>query len=397
METLVIISLCALLLFAYIFDITASKTKIPSVIFLLLLGFCVKQLTQAFAIDIPNLSHLLPALGSIGLILIVLEGAMELELNRSKFPVVAKTSLMALLPMLFVAFGLAWALYVNSGSTFKDALANTIPFAIISSAIAIPSVASQSSGNREFIIYESSLSDIFGVLLFNFVVLNDTIGLPSAGYFVLDLLVTLVITGIATLGLAFLLSKIKHHVKFVPIIISVILIYEIAKVFHLPGLIFILIFGLFLGNLDELRRFLLVRKLHPEILNDEMHRFKELTGEIAFLVRGTFFLLFGFLIDSQSLLDTRSMGWAVLITVSVFVARYLFLRLFRMPIVPLIWIAPRGLITILLFLSIPIEQVHEVVNQALVIQVILLTALVMMFGLIATKSEGVPTTTQTPK
>lgn len=385
METFVIITLCALLLSAYVFDITAAKTKIPSVVLLLMLGFCVRQATEALEIKIPGLTSLLPALGSIGLILIVLEGAMELEFNKSKLPIIAKTSMMALLPMLVVGFGIATALYHMGGTSFKDAVANAIPFAVISSAIAIPTAITQSAANREFIIYESSLSDIFGVLVFNFVVLNETIGIPSAGYFLLDLLITLIVTGIATLGLAFLLSKIKHHVKFVPIIISVILIYEIAKIFHLPGLIFILLFGLFLGNLDELKHLSFIQKLHPEVLEEEMHRFKELTGEIAFLVRGTFFLLFGFLIDRDSLLDVTSAGWAATIVAFIFLTRYTFLKILKMPASPLLWIAPRGLITILLFLSIPLSKASPIVNQAMVLQVILLTAFAMMLGSVAQK------------
>jgi Kef-type K+ transport system membrane component KefB len=39
--TTVIITICALLLIAYLFDLTSSKSKIPSVILLLLLGWLV--------------------------------------------------------------------------------------------------------------------------------------------------------------------------------------------------------------------------------------------------------------------------------------------------------------------------------------------------------------------
>lgn len=48
---------------------------------------------------------------------------------------------------------------------------------------------------------------------------------------------------------------------------------------------------------------------------------------------------------------------------------------------PLLSIAPRGLITILLFLSIPENQGISLVNNSLIIQVIIFTALIMMVGL----------------
>ncbi|UPT70287.1 MAG: hypothetical protein M0D53_14465 [Flavobacterium sp. JAD_PAG50586_2] len=164
MTTAIIISLCILLLFAYVFDLSSAKTKIPSVILLLALGYAVKQASVYFSITIPNLIPLLPILGTIGLILIVLEGSLELELNRSKLPMIGKSSVIALIPMIVGSLGLAFAFQYYGNVSFKIGLANAIPLAIISSAIAIPSAKNLLSKNKEFITYESSLSDIFGVL-----------------------------------------------------------------------------------------------------------------------------------------------------------------------------------------------------------------------------------------
>ena len=382
-----IISICILLILSYIFDITSSKTKIPTVILLLVLGWAVNQLATLVAIPIPDLTPILPILGTIGLILIVLEGSLELELNKTKYPTIKKTSIMAILPLLILSFLLAFAFQYLGDTTFKIGLANAIPFAVISSAIAIPSAQNLLSNNKEFVTYESSLSDIFGVILFNFITLNDNIGTQSIGYFVLQLIVILLITFIATLGLALLLSKIKHPVKFVPIILMIVLIYTVSKEYHLPALIFILLFGLFLSNLDEIKHNQYIQRLHPEILNKEAHKFKELTAEFAFLIRSLFFLLFGYLIKTSELLNSETIIWAASITAGIFLIRYVFLRLVKLSVKPLLFIAPRGLITILLFLSIPISQASYLVNNSLVIQVIILSALVMMVGLISYKSE----------
>nr|WP_315251557.1 cation:proton antiporter [uncultured Flavobacterium sp.] len=385
MTTSIIISICLLLLLAYIFDITSSKTKIPSVILLLIVGWAVKQGTDFFEISVPNLTSILPILGTVGLILIVLEGSLELELNKSKFPFIGKTALISIIPMLLFSFGLAFAFYYFGNISFKFGLANAIPLAVISSAIAIPSAQNLISKDKEFITYESSLSDIFGVILFNFITLNDDIGASSVGDFILEILIILVISFVATLGLAFLLSKIKHPVKFIPIILSIVLIYAVTKIYHLPGLIFILLFGIFLGNLDELKSNKFIQKLQPDLLNKEVHKFKELTTEIAFSVRALFFLLFGYLIKTRELLNTETVVWAVGICLGIFALRYITLKTFKINTKPILFIAPRGLITILLFLSIPDNQIIDLVNNSLVIQVIILSALVMMFGLMTNK------------
>jgi cell volume regulation protein A len=383
----IIISICLLLLIAYIFDITSSKTKIPSVILLLIVGWTVKQATDTLEIQVPNLTSILPILGTVGLILIVLEGSLELELNKSKLPFVGKTALVSIIPMLLFSFALAFAFHYFGNISFKIGLANAIPFAVISSAIAIPSANNLIAKDKEFITYESSLSDIFGVIFFNFITLNDTIGAPSVGEFILELSIILVITFVATLGLAFLLSKIKHPVKFIPIILSLVLIYAVTKIYHLPGLIFILLFGLFLGNLDELKSNKFIQNLQPAILNKEVHKFKELTTEIAFLIRALFFLVFGYLIETSELLNTETIVWAIGICLGIFALRYITLKIFKINIKPVLFIAPRGLITILLFLSIPDNQIIDLVNNSLVIQIIILSALVMMFGLMSHKTN----------
>ena len=70
MSTAIIITICTLLLIAYLFDVSSALTKIPSVILLLTLGWVSKQLTVFFGIQVPDLNPLLPILGTIGLILI---------------------------------------------------------------------------------------------------------------------------------------------------------------------------------------------------------------------------------------------------------------------------------------------------------------------------------------
>lgn len=382
-----IITICVLLLLAYAFDISSALTKIPSVILLLLLGWIVKQTIELFNIHIPDLNPLLPILGTIGLILIVLEGSLELELNKSKLSVIKKSSLNALIPMFILAFLFAFSFQYFGQVSYKMALVNAIPFCLISSAIAIPSVRNLSTSNKEFIIYESSLSDIFGVLFFNFIALNQIINAQSFGNFALQLLLIIVISFFAVLGLSFLLSRIKHHITFTPIILIVILIYAVSKVYHLPGLIFILVFGLFLGNIDELKRFNWIEKFRPEKLNREVKKFKEITTEATFLIRALFFLLFGFLMEAKEILNPETIPWAAGIVLSIVLVRWIALKFSRLPSSPLLFVAPRGLITILLFLAILPEQSISIVNKSLIIQTIILSVLVMMLGLMTAKKN----------
>lgn len=390
MTTEIIITVCILLLLAYLFDLTSSRTKIPSVILLLALGWMVRQGATIFGIHIPNLSGLLPIFGTIGLILIVLEGALELDYDRSKLRMIRKSALVAVLPMIVLAAALSFALQYFGGYSFKDCMVNAIPLCVISSAIAIPTAANLNADKREFVIYETSLSDIVGVIFFNFVALNEDINTGAFGHFFIEIISILLVSFIATIGLSFFMSKIRHHIKFGPIIIVILLIYGVSKLYHLPGLIFILLFGLFLGNLDEFRRYKWIERLHPEKLKKEVLLFRDISGEAAFLVRALFFILFGFLMDTEEVLNPDTLGWAGAIVGGIFIIRAVFLRLAKVELLPLLFIAPRGLITILLFYSIsPMNQV-ALVNKSLIIQVIVLSALLMMIGVMATKRKARP-------
>jgi len=387
MTPAIIITFCLLLLIAYIFNLTSGYTKIPSVILLLLLGWGIQQVTSYLEISLPSFSPILPVLATIGLVLIVLEGALELNLNKSKIGLITKSFFGALLPIIAMSFILSFAFQMAGGHSLKIALINAIPLSIISSAIAIPSVANLKDNQREFVIYESSLSDVMGVLFFNFIALNEDINQASFTFFGLQVLIMIIVSIIATFGLSFLLGKINHHVKFVPLILLVVLIYEISKVLHLPALIFILIFGLSLGNLHLFKGVKWLNKIKTDDFEEQIEKFKDLTIEGAFLLRALFFILFGYLIETSEVLNLATLPWSAGIVIVALILRFLQLKLSNIPIKPLLFVFPRGLITILLFIAILPEDHIPLVNRSLIIQIIILTALIMAGGIIANKEE----------
>lgn len=391
----IIVSICILLLIAYLFDLSSKHTRIPTVILLLLLGWSVHRLTDLFKLEIPDLNPLLPILGTIGLILIVLEGGLELKLLRSNKDTLTKSTLSAIISLILSMLAFGFAFYYFTGESLMKCFINAIPLCIVSSAIAIPSAENISKDKKTFIIYESSMSDIFGVILFNFFLVNEFIDFQAVGSFFLEIIIMLAVSILASSLLALLIKRIDHHVKFLPIIIMIILIYEISKYFHLPALIFILIFGLLLNNINEIKGSLkFLNKLNTDKLSREVGRFREIVIEFTFLVRTLFFLLFGFIIETKAVLDLKSLMMAGGIVGTILVIRVIYLAISRIPILPLLFIAPRGLITILLFISIPVAKKLPFITKSLMIQVILLSTLVMMFGLMFHKKKEIEDETQ---
>jgi Kef-type K+ transport system membrane component KefB len=384
-----IIIFCCLLLVSYIFDLTASRTKIPSVIFLLLCGWAVKKAIVWLNIDLPDLYPALPVLGTVGLVLIVLEGSLELDLSRSKLELVRKSFLSALVALCVTALLLALALNYIGGAGFLSALINAVPLTVISSAIAIPSARRLIFPHREFIVYESIFSDILGVFFFNFLLLSTTIDKNLLGYLSIQIVLIAAISLVSIVSLSLLLGRIEYHVKFIPIILLVVLIYAITKVYHLPGLTFILLFGLSLSNISKFRKIPWMARFNLSDIEREVNRFKNMTTEFTFLVRSLFFLLFGYYIETDDVLNVDTSLWAAAIVLLIFSVRAIQLWLFRLPLLPLLFISPRGLITILLFISIEPPYTISLINKSLITQVIVLTSLIMAIELIISRERNV--------
>jgi hypothetical protein len=99
-------------------------------------------------------------------------------------------------------------------------------------------------------------------------------------------------------------------------------------------------------------------------------------------------MMFGYLISTSEIINPKTFPWAFGIVILIFILRYIQLKVSKIPMMPLLLIAPRGLITILLFLAIVPQQSIALVNDSLIIQVIILTAIFMMIGLIAVKTPA---------
>jgi NhaP-type Na+/H+ or K+/H+ antiporter len=225
--------------------------------------------------------------------------------------------------------------------------------------------------------------------------------------------------------MTWLVSHLEGHVKFLPLIFALILVYGAAKAVDLSPLLIVLILGLMLNNPQLLRdlaqrlklsqrppqagrmesssvrpsagasarasrraaasRILgrLLGRLHSDHFDSELDKLKHLTAEATFLVRTFFFLLLGYETDLADLVDPIAWALAVLLVALIFGLRWPLMRWLsgEARAQPLVWAAPRGLITVLLFLSLPEAVVPGDFPPVVLILVVLLSSLVMALGL----------------
>ena len=181
MTNYIILALCLIIIVAYFFDITSKYTKIPGVGMLILTGIGIQLLVENTGFSMPNMEPLLPVIGTLGLILIVMEASLDIKLKREKIGLVVKSISSAIFLFAFFVTILTIVMVNLMNYPVIDSLLNAIPLGIISSAVAISSSEHLDADQKEFIIYESSFSDIIGILVFDFILINQgAIGKPSS-------------------------------------------------------------------------------------------------------------------------------------------------------------------------------------------------------------------------
>ena len=393
MNTLsILIVLPLLVIFSYLFDAIARKTKFPSVILLMFTGIIIRAITNLYGFtDFAFLDKLIPVLGTVGLILIVLEGALELDIKREKLPVILKGFFAAALILILNIIAVSWAFENILNLEHKTAIIFAIPLAIISSAVAIPSAAGLLNREKEFVVYESTFSDILGIMIFNYAIRqfesNQTlISAESIVALGLQIIGVIVVSLIITYLLFQLLQKIEHHVKFFLILALLVLVYAFGKFFHLPALVTIFIFGLFLSNVKALLPGFMQRYLDLNQTEKGLHEFHILTAESTFLVKTFFFLFFGFSISLVEFSSVTPFIYGVLIFGIMLLIRYLYFiaTTFKIKPSPLVYMSPRGLISILLFLQIKevtfINTAASIIDEQVLLVVILASMLMMTLG-----------------
>lgn len=372
--------ICGIIIVAYLIDLFARKVKVPAVLFLMVLGILLRQINDHFELGRFDFTPMIPILGTLGLILIVFEGALELDYEKKKNKTIRNALLSSFL-ILFATSAAIAVLFRNlTGFPFHQSLINAIPLSIISSAIAIPSVVLMNKKTREFITYESTFSDILGIVIFNYAITNSVLNAGVLLSFGVELISVTLLSLTASLLLVFLLKSINHSVKFILIITVMVFLFAIGKYFHLSSLILVLIFGLVLKNLHLFRwSFLRKHFFYPQFEQD-FKLLHQITAEGVFLIKTFFFVIFGFIIDFSELINVNTLIISLLVVVIIYLIRAGFMRLFSRDILPEVFISPRGLITILLYLSIPEEYRIPEINTGVLFMVVLISSFMMLLG-----------------
>ena len=296
-----------------------------------------------------------------------------------------KSLLLALLSLVLTAGGITYLLKWIMSMDFMAALLYAIPMSVMSSAIVIPSVVNLNAEKREFMIYESTFSDILGIMMFYFII-GGTHAESSKEMWVgggMNILITVAISFIVSYALIILFQNIKSNTKLFLLIAVLLLMYSVAKMAHLSSLLIILVFGLILRNRQLFFKGKLASYLKEEVMAEIFKDLFLITTETSFVVRTFFFVIFGITISLASLFKFKVILISLAILAITYGVRYILLRfIIRKDINPQLFLAPRGLITVLLYYAIPEEFRVKEFDQGILLFIIIVTSIMMAASLI---------------
>ena len=338
----IIIIATLVLIVSFFFGEISKRTSIPSVLMLIILGVFLKMGMDSMGTKEMDFRGALEILGIVGLIMIVLEAALELKLERSKLVPILLSLGIALAGLLLSTWLTAELIYyfitsfqtdfiigegvdeVNQGKLVAWIYAT--PLSILSSAIIIPSVVDLRLDKKEFHIYESTFSDILGIMLFYFLkglyIVPGEASHGGFGSFVLTTLFTLVIAIVASYLLVIIFHKISSQTKLFLLISTLMLIYSVAKLQHLSSLLIILVFGLVIANKDIFFVGPFKKWLNKKEADEIYHGLHVITMETAFVVRTFFFVVFGVTIVFSTLASWSVFGLSMLCIAVIYIIRY---------------------------------------------------------------------------
>jgi NhaP-type Na+/H+ or K+/H+ antiporter len=366
-----------------------AKLHLSSVVVLLLLGVLLQVgLSYAnYSIVVPSAA--LNVLGTLGLLVIVLEAVLDIQFSEEYKAIIGKAALKAtciVITTMIVVSGVLKLMFAQI--SFAALLAYAIPLSIVSSAVVIPSLSMVKGSVSLYLLFESIMADIIGVLLFNFVTSSNLTSLTSIGAFALNLGLMIIISLGATCLLLLALNQAKVKNLNIVLFALLVLIYALSKELHLSALLLILVFGLAARNLPLLlahskilpRR---LKQLDVALVESNLDQLQTFIDDLGFIIRSLFFVLLGYSIELKSIVQLKVLASGVAILILIYGVRWLFAwrqfsKLHERSLV--VWCAPRGLISVLLFFQIPTHLTYSNLDGGVVFFVVVFSCLIMSYG-----------------
>lgn len=381
-----------LLVLAYAANRLFQWTRVPDVVVLMAVGVLIGPLTHL--VDASVFTSVISPIGTLALILILLGAGLELDIREAlkHFP---GGVLLGLLAYFGTTAVIGYIISVVFSAPLVSSLLVGAVLGCTSATIVMPILEQWkvSQPVKVTLLVEASLGDVLGVLTVGLLLSLRESSTGVARTVVGGLLSELGLALLIATAAGFLWSRILPKISAqsfwqVLTFAVVLLLYAGTEALHASGLLAVLAFGLALANLpgpsERLRDVFLEESTAPEAAHLRIHRFH---GELAFLVRTFFFVLMGIVVDLRGLESVWPLLFVLLAAIflmrwaAVWASSWATHGIDPEERETILWVLPRGLITIVLALEIRQAIGAEMaVIPDLAFAIILLSNLLVVLG-----------------
>jgi Na+:H+ antiporter len=352
-----------LIALAFVANQLFRRTRVPDVIVLMVTGLILGPLLGL--VHGAQFQPITRAFGTLAVILILFEGGLELELRATlrHFPGSLLLSFLAyVLSLIVIALVMRWSMDIS----MTAALMVGAVLGCTSSSITLPVLQQieASTPARVTMILDASLSDTFAILTVGILLdlghSNGPVAARFAGQVLFVAFISVLLAIVVATLWSYLLPKVSDHRFWNPLTLAVVLLlYAAAEQVGVSGLITVFFFGIFLANARRTELNVVKNSLGLEFVGEEHHS-QVLTfhAELSFLVRTFFFVLLGAVVEFRELIHYLPQVLGLL--GAIILARALAVRasswswkgLHSSERELILWIMPRGLITVVLALQV---------------------------------------------
>jgi Na+:H+ antiporter len=362
-DTLLFALLGGLVVLAFVANRLFRHTHVPDVIVLLATGILLGPVFGlVHASQFQAVTH---AFGTLAVILILFEGGLGLDLRSTlhHFPGGILLSFLAYVSGVVIIAGVMhWSVHLP----LAPALITGAVLGCTSSSITLPVLQQikASPPARVTLFLDASLSDTFAILTVGILLDLGSGGGPIATRFlgraIFVVFTALVLAAFAAALWSYVLPKLSERRFWNVLTLSaVLLLYAGAERIGVSGLITILCFGIFLANIRQLDLSVLEDFLDLKLAGEEHHtHMLAFHAELAFLIRTFFFVLLGVVVEYHELirylLPVLGLLGAIILAraLAVGASSWAWKGLQPGEREIVLWIMPRGLITVVLALQV---------------------------------------------
>jgi potassium/hydrogen antiporter len=317
----------ALIFLAHFFTALFSRTRVPDVLLLTLIGLLIGPVLHLTTPG--SFGRVGPVFTTITLALLLFEAGLDLSLDT------LRKSLRGTLVLTLVSF--AATLLVASLATWRLAHLNVLQSVTLgaivggtSPAVVIPLAAQLKMGAQASatLFLESALGDVLSIIITLALVDAQQIGRLRLGSLmgglVASLLLATLIGMVSALAWSVLLRRVRNfeHTAFTTAAF-LFLVYGLVEYIGFSGPISALVFGATLGNIRLFRSTIFRTSPPPESAGLSLEE-RVFVSEVVFLLKTFFFVYIGLSIE---LAQKRLMSWGLAVAVLIYVARPLAVRL----------------------------------------------------------------------